>query len=693
MKTQPVARATTSDEAASRPLLRALLGAIAAVLLLFVGYELVERLWLADADERLLHALQRGRSALAALVAAGVASWLILREGPPVLAAGMLPGDAAGAHARDPARKQIHYARWFILMRWVAVVVAVVAVFVTVEVAELLPRHVGPSLGALIVLLTILNLGYSIYLRHCGADTAFLAVQVYADILILILLLHFSGGIENPLTALLLLHVIIAGIVLGRAHAYLVAGVTSALFGLLAWAECTGVVPHYTLRLFPHQHLDGMLLHAAHDPLYASSRVLLQAVVLLLVAYFTTTLVRRILQDEHELHAMTDHARAQTQMLERALDTTGTALCLCDVELQPWWSNARWDEWQASAPAVCCSVDMPASPAQQTLADGVVRTVEVRAPAFAAEEGGAGGARSERVFELTTAPLRDEGHNITHVVTLARDVTRQHEARTRARRAERLAGVGELAGQVAHEVNNPIAIISAKARLLLREGREALPAHARSELVKIAELSDRVARIAQGLLSYCRPAPGARRPLDVRLPARRALAYIEARAKAAGVRVDNALPTGLPPVLANAAELEQVFLNLFINALDAMPAGGTLSVRGRTDRASTELQRRGRSSDAGDVVVLDIADTGCGIDASIRDRVFEPFLTTKGGRGTGLGLSICQGLVRSHGGDICIENEHERGARVTLMFPAHTADTAAVALRGEEVLKQELRHA
>jgi signal transduction histidine kinase len=690
MKTQPDASGPAPDASASRPLLRALLGAFAAVLVLFVGYELVERLWLVDADARLLHALQRVRGAMAALIAAGVASWLILREGPPVLAAGMLPGDVADARAPDPARKRIHYARWFILMRWIAVIVAAVAVFVTVEVAELLPRQVGPSLGAIIVLLTILNLGYAIYLRNCGADSAFLTVQVYADILILILLLHFSGGIENPLTALLLLHVIIAGIVLGRAHAYLVAAVASVLFGVLAWAECTGLVPHYTLRLFPHQHMDGMLLHAAHDPLYASSRVLLQAVVLLLVAYFTTTLVRRILQDENELHALADHARAQTQMLERALDTTGTALCLCDRELRPWWSNARWAGWQASAPVVCCSLGTPESPAQQTLVDGVVRTVEVRAPASDGELGAAG---SERVFELTTAPLRDAGHAITHVVTLARDVTLQHEAHARARRAERLAGVGELAGQVAHEVNNPIAIISAKARLLLRGGREPLPAHARSELVKIAELSDRVARIAQGLLSYCRPAPGARRPLDVRLPARRALAYIEARAAAIGVRIDDALPAELPPTLANAAELEQVFLNLFINSLDAMPAGGTLRVSGRIDRASAELQRRGRSSDVGDIVVLTVADTGSGIDASIRDRVFEPFLTTKGGRGTGLGLSICQGLVRSHGGEICIDNEHGGGARVTLLLPAQTADTAAVTLRAEETLEQELRHA
>lgn len=645
-------------------LMRALAAAFAAVMLLFVAYEFIEHVWLGEADPRLVAALHRVRGAAAAMVAAGVASWLILREGPPVLAAGMLPGDHGG-RAVDQMQKQIHYARWFILMRWIAVVVATLAVFITVEVAQQLPQHVGPSLGALIILLTTLNLGYAIYLRHCGANTAFLAVQVYADVVVLILLLHFSGGIENPLTPLLLLHVIIAGIVLGRAHAYLVAAVASGLFGLMAWAECYGVLPHYTLRVFPHHHVDGVLLHAAHDPLYAGSRVLLQGVVLLLVAYFTTTLMRRIREDEGELHALADTARAQTQMLERALDTTGTALCLCDRELRPYWANDRWLKWESMAPLLSCSNGRTGSPAHHTLADGLVRTTEVCIePPLSAP-----GAAAGQVFEVTTAPLRNGAGVITHVVTLARDVTQQREAQARTRRAERLAGVGELAGQVAHEVNNPIAIISAKARLMLREGREQLPPRAREEVAKIAELADRVARIAQGLLSYCRPAPGIRQPLDVRLPVRRALAYVEGRARHAGVVVNDSLPLALPAVVANAPEMEQVFLNLFLNALDAMPDGGTLEV-------SASVLPSAAHDGAADAIAIEVRDTGCGIAPSIRDRIFEPFLTTKGGRGTGLGLSICQGLVRSHGGEICLHSEAGGGTRVRVTLPVAVAAAA-----------------
>jgi signal transduction histidine kinase len=653
----PITRPLGGDPASSS-LLPIVVAAATTLVLLFVGFEVVERVWLAEVNPELLRTLHRIRSAAAALLAAGVASWLILREGPPILAAGVLPGDVVNGRSIDQVQKQIHYARWLILMRWVAVVVATIAVFVTVEITALLPRQVGPDLGALIALLTILNLAYALYLRHSGANLTFLAAQVYVDILLLILLLHFSGGIENPLTPLLLLHVIIAGIVLGRAHAYLVAAYGSVLFGLMAWTECIGLLPHYTLRVFPHQHLDGIMLHAAHVPLYASSRVLLQTVVLVLVAYFTTTLVRRIRQDEHELESYAERARAQTQMLERALETTGTGLCLCDRELRPYWSNARWAEWQSSVPEISCGVAAPDSPAMATLGDGQVRTREVRT-------GASGGGAEGRVFEVTTAPLRDAGDNVSHVVTMARDVTQQHQAQLRARRAERLAGVGELAGQVAHEVNNPIAIISAKARLLLRGGREPMPVRAQEEVTKIAELADRVARIAQGLLSYCRPSPGVRQPLDLRHPARRALAYVEPRAAAGGVRIADELPLELPHIVANAAELEQVFLNLFLNALDAMPLGGTLRIRARMQNGRAPHRGPGRA----DIVAIEVADTGTGIDPAIQGRVFEPFLTTKTGTGTGLGLSICQGLVRSHGGDIRLDSVAGCGTSVTILLP------------------------
>jgi signal transduction histidine kinase len=655
-------------ERSNTSVLRALLVVFAAVVLLFAAFEVVERLWLSELEPELLRMLHRIRGVVVALITAGAAGWVLVRDGPPLLAAGPFGDDPERRARLDAERKRRHYARWFIVMRWLAIVVATVAVIGAVEVAQLLPAVVAPSLFALLTLLTLLNLAYTLYLREMGASTAFLAFQVYADIFVLILLLHFSGGIENPLTPLLLLNVIIAGIVLGRGHAYVVAVVASSLFGLLAWAEYSGALPHYTLRVFPHIEVDGIMLHAAHMPLYVASRSVLQALIMLLVAYFTTTLVERIRQDERQLAGLADRARAQTQTLERALDTTGTALCVCDREMRPSWANRRWSEWVRQVPELQCGGRCVPGSLPPTLADGRVRNEELHVP-------GTDG-RPSRVFQLTVAPLRDRDGSIGNVVTLARDITAQHEAQARVVRTERLAAVGELAGQVAHEVNNPIAIISAKVRLLLRDGGPELPPRAVAELTKVTELTDRVARIAQGLLSYCRPAPGVRTPLDVRVPVRRALAYVEPRAAEQHVLIRDEVPDGLPAVTANASELEQVFLNLFLNALDAMPDGGALRVTaGMESRGGADGRRR---------VVLEVADTGEGIPAELRQRVFEPFLTTKGGKGSGLGLSICQGLINSHGGAIDIDSEPGAGTRVLLTLPAvvepaagNAADSAA----------------
>jgi signal transduction histidine kinase len=631
-----------------------------SVLGLLLAFAVLTRIWPGGTEVDLAGVLYRVRGTAAALIAAGVASWFILRNAPPLLADSAFSNGRLHERRDDPGWNQLHYARWFIVMRWIALVVASVLIFTAVEVAGFLPAQVGRPLGAVIVGLALLNLGYTLYLRHARAGTRLLALQTYADVAALIVLLHFSGGIENPLTPLLLLHVIIAGIVLGRLHCYLVAGVASLLFGLMAWGEWSGLFSHYTLSVFPHFTSDGVTVHAAHDALYAGSRVSLHAAIMLLVAYFTTTLVERIRQDERDMTVLADRALAQAQLLERALDTTGTALCVCDSEGQGFWRNRRWEEWTCGSPGMGCCDRSGDSAGARTFADGQVRVEEVRIPGAGTSEATGGG--SGRILQVTTAPLHDRDGRIGHVVTLARDVTAEQEAQQGIVRAQRLAAVGELAGQVAHEVNNPIAIISTKARLLLRDGADPLPPRVAAEMEKIVQLSERVARIAQGLLSYCRPSPGVRCLLDVRLPVRRALSYVEGRAAQAGVRIRDDLPGTLPPIHASARELEQVFLNLFLNSLDAMPGGGELRVAARTVSAPGQAET--------DWLEAVVEDSGSGIPAEIRARIFDPFLTTKPeGQGSGLGLSICLGLVRSHGGQIDVQSEAGHPTRVTIRLP------------------------
>jgi signal transduction histidine kinase len=243
------------------------------------------------------------------------------------------------------------------------------------------------------------------------------------------------------------------------------------------------------------------------------------------------------------------------------------------------------------------------------------------------------------------------------------EITEQKHAQAQMVRAGSMAAVGELAGQVAHEVNNPIAIISAKARLMLSGHRAEMSDKVARELGKIIELSDRVAGIAQGLLSYCRPSPKTRVVLDLRDPAREAISIISQRAKTSNIEIEPELDAELGPVLANAGEMGQVFLNLLLNALDSMPEGGTLRVIGLPE---PEPLADGRPS-----IGIAIVDSGGGIPDEIRERIWEPFFSTKAeGRGTGLGLSICLGLVNDHGGVIELETpEQGEGACFTVRLP------------------------
>ena len=549
------------------------------------------------------------------------------------------------------------YARWFISLRWIAVGVAAVLIVLAIHVFGLLPETVMPPMLGLVLMLAGLNVLYTRLLHRRQGIGLLVSFQAYADLFLLTALIHFSGGIENPLILLMIFHVVIAGITLSRRQCYAVAVAATALVALLAWAEAEELVEHYTLRLVPHFEEHGHLGHAAHDPTYATLFVGLYGGLLLLTAFFVTSLSERLRRKERQLEQLAERALTQRQLLERALETTGTGLFVCDAGLQPILTNPRGDAWlerTRTDPALHEQTFGVDSALRLTLADGMIHVGEV------ARSGDEHTPAAEgRTFQTTTAPLVDKEGRITHVVQLIQEITDQKAAQARMLRAGQLAAVGELAGQVAHEVNNPIAIISTKARLLLSDHAEDLTPHTARELEKIVHLADRVARIAQGLLSYCRPSVASRMPLDAGIPMRRALAMIEQRAAHAGIAIEDRVPPELPPVNVNAQEVEQVFLNLFLNALDAMPDGGTLRLTGETD---------------GEALCLCVEDTGTGMPEAVRRRIFEPFFTTKPeGKGTGLGLSICHGLIQHSGGHIDVESAPGAGTRIKIYLPVHHA--------------------
>ena len=628
-------------------------GFLVAVLLTFAVSEYFEASWLAKLSRAQPSVVQVIQGVSATLICALLLVWVMSGTSPSPLPTESSVEDWLSGACPDEQERLLAFARWFITVRWVAFAMAGILVMVGVHVARLLPREMSLPLLLSVVGLGVSNVVYRLLLRRHGGQQYFLLLQLYSDLGFFIAMLHFSGGIENPLSLLMVLHVIIGGTSLGRRQCYGVAAVATILLALLGWVEWHGKLDHRSLRFFPHFDIEGNVVHASHLGFYVLGLVGLHGVIFFVTAFFVSVLAERIRCDERQLAAVASRAIAVRHLLERSLETTGTGLRVLDTDLRPYWCNAEWLRWFAA--------DHPADPiTAEALAAREVRVAERTAPAAVGHgQSAPQHQHTERVLQLIAAPLLTGDGQISRIVELIQDITLQKGTQAQALRAGKLAAVGELAGQVAHEVNNPIGIISAKARLLLQDHGPEMSATVAQELRKIVDQSDRVARIAQGLLSYCRPSTGLRSPIPIHDPVRMAIGIIEQRARGRQVRIDDQLPAGLPFVVANSGEMQQVFLNLFLNALDAMPAGGVLGIRGRHANGSVELV---------------VSDTGTGIPPEIRSRVFEPFVTTKEqGRGTGLGLSICLGLVRSHGGQMAVESQIGRGSSFTVTLPAAAA--------------------
>jgi signal transduction histidine kinase len=592
--------------------------------------------------------------ALAALV------WL-LRRSPPLLgkdAAGSSADPAALSRARDE-----RYVRWFIHVRWIVLLFGLALLVTTVGLGYL-TTAVFPPLLSIIGLLAAANLVYAGPARRWCSAGCLLALQLHVDMVGLTVALHLSGGIENPLYLLPVVNVVLGGIVLSRRQSFLLALNGGFLCAVMVWAEWAHVIPHYTLRLMPHG-VQGEI-HVAYDTYYVGARTALQLFVLLLTAELVSRLAAHSRAHERALAEVAESARAERELLEESLEGTETGLRLMDRALTGLWTNARWRQWfppgSEDEGRVLAWTGGTDSPVRRTLEDGATHRSELTLT------GGAGTpATVGHTFRVTAAALHDRNGGPSRLAEMVQDVTSEKSAEAAVLRAGKLATVGEMAGRVAHEVNNPVAIIITKVRLLLSDQGAEMSARVATDLERIVHLGERVAGIAQGLLAYGRPSAAPRSPIDVRAPARRALALVEDQARRRRITVCDELGDRPMEVTASAAEIEQVFLNLVLNAVDAMPDGGRLVV-GRQDGVTLN---EGRPA-----VAVAVGDTGPGIPAELRERVREPFFTTKPeGQGTGLGLSVCDGLVRSHGGELRIEDGPTGGTRMLVCLP-HGPDGA-----------------
>jgi two-component system, NtrC family, sensor kinase len=268
-----------------------------------------------------------------------------------------------------------------------------------------------------------------------------------------------------------------------------------------------------------------------------------------------------------------------------------------------------------------------------------------------------------RYYRVSKIPMRLDNVHITHVITIAEDVTEWRRAQQRLAQSEKLAAVGQLAAGVMHEINNPLATILACAEALSRRAEE-LPGTARAgfeEYLKIIDTEvQRCRRIVDGLLDLSRPKTGEKRRVDVNNLIEQTLFLLKHHDRFKRISVRRQFALGLPPVVVDPERLIQGFMSLMLNAMDAMNSRGVLTVR------SSRFAGRG-----GGEVLVEFIDTGTGIRQEELSKIFEPFYTTKPqGRGTGLGLSICYGIVADHGGRIEVESQVGVGSNFKVYLPA-----------------------
>jgi two-component system cell cycle sensor histidine kinase/response regulator CckA len=265
----------------------------------------------------------------------------------------------------------------------------------------------------------------------------------------------------------------------------------------------------------------------------------------------------------------------------------------------------------------------------------------------------------ELTIEISSIPIDLDGERA--VLAFARDVTERKAIQARLAQAERLSALGVLSAGVAHEINNPLAYVVLNLEFMERElaktNSQTSPEQMLERVRQARHGAERVAAIVRDLKTFARADGWARGAVRIESVLEAALDVAQsATSKSARVTRRYA---DVPPVLGNAARLEQVFLNLVLNAAQAIPEGDPASHEIRIELAS-----------AGETVRVEVADDGSGMTPDVLDRIFDPFYTTKPpGVGTGLGLPICRSIVRAHGGEIDVKSTPGQGSTFTVTLP------------------------
>ncbi len=267
----------------------------------------------------------------------------------------------------------------------------------------------------------------------------------------------------------------------------------------------------------------------------------------------------------------------------------------------------------------------------------------------------------KRIANVSIVPLKDEV-----CMLIARDITDELAMEAQLIQAQKMEAVGRLAGGVAHDLNNLLSPIIGYSELLLSDTE--IKNHHREYMDEILNAGFRARNLVRQLLAFSRKQTLEFKPVEIN----QTIAEFEKllrRTIPEDIAIKVKLGGDIKPVMADVGQIEQVILNLAVNSADAMPNGGRLTIETTMAKISEEKKSSEFKLASGIYVVLSIKDTGCGMDQATRDRIFEPFFSTKGERGTGLGLSTVYGIITQHGGRIMVSSRPDQGTIFDVYLP------------------------
>ena len=365
-----------------------------------------------------------------------------------------------------------------------------------------------------------------------------------------------------------------------------------------------------------------------------------------------------------------ENLRKARNELEAILQSAPIAICSVDPDgTTRMWNRAaeRVFGWTASD---VIGKPLPNIPAEFADEHQAIRNGVLNGKTFAGHETKRVAADGREVdVLLSTAPLLDRAGNVTGVVGMYQDVTERKHLEAQFRQAQKMEAVGRLAGGIAHDFNNVLTVVQTAADSLLDDLSPDDPR--RAEAAEIVDAAVRAARLTRQLLAFSRQQVLQPRGLDLN----GVVTGLEPMVRrVVDERIDVVMRPGsnLDAVWADPNQIEQVILNLVVNARDAMPGGGSLTIETSNVVLDNSYPRIREAVRPGPHVLLSVTDTGCGMDEATQARIFEPFFTTKpAGQGTGLGLASVYGVMKQSGGHVWVYSEPGKGTTFKLYFPRH----------------------